>query len=124
MMEYVNVARERNATQREAVEPLLVLLAPYAPHIAEELWAHLGHPTSVFRARWPDYDAALAASGDVEIAVQVGGKVRARLTVARGLDEARVQALALADPTVLKFVEGKSVRKTIYVQDRLLNLVV
>jgi len=124
MMEYVNESRNAECGMRNAVEPLVVMLAPYAPHVAEELWQRLGHDTSVFDADWPAYDARLAASGDVEIAVQVNGKVRARLTVARGLDEAQVRAIALKDDTVRKFVDGKAVKKTIYVQDRLLNLVV
>jgi leucyl-tRNA synthetase len=124
MMEYVNVVREEGAGQRAAIEPLLILLAPYAPHIAEELWAHFGHEASIFQARWPAYDEALAASGDVEIVVQVNGKVRARMTVARGAGEADVLALAMKDAAVRKFVDGKLVRKTIYVPDRLLNLVV
>ncbi len=124
MMEYVNELRNAECGMRNAVEPLVVMLAPYAPHVAEELWQRLGHDTSVFDADWPAYDARLAASGDVEIAVQVNGKVRARLTVARGLDEAQVRAIALKDDTVRKFVDGKAVKKTIYVQDRLLNLVV
>ena len=95
-----------------------------APHFAEELWAHLGHKASVFSGAWPAFDERLAASGDVEIAVQVNGKVRARLTVPRGLGESRVRDLALQDQTVRKFVDGKPVRKAIYIQDRLLNLVV
>ena len=109
---------------RDAVEPLLVMLAPYAPHLAEELWAVLGHDSSVFHAGWPSYDAKLAAAGDVEVVVQVNGKVRARVTVSRGASEAEVVALAMQDESVRKFVDGKQLRKTVYVQDRLLNLVV
>jgi leucyl-tRNA synthetase len=78
----------------------------------------------VFGATWPAFDERLAASGDVEIAVQVNGKVRARLTVPRGLGETQVRDLALKDQAVRKFVDGKAVKKAIYVQDRLLNLVV
>jgi len=100
------------------------MLAPYAPHVAEELWTRLGHATSVFKATWPASDERLAASGAVDFAVQVNGKVRARLTVARGLGEAEVRALALRDEAVRRFVDGMPVKKTIYVQDRLLNLVV
>jgi leucyl-tRNA synthetase len=100
------------------------MLAPYAPHLAEELWSALGHERSIFEARWPDYDAELAVTGDVEVVVQVNGKVRGRVTVSRGASEAQVMALALRDESVKKFVDGKPVRKTIYVQDRLLNLVV
>ena len=124
MMEYVNLLREQGAGSRQAVEPLLIMLAPYAPHLTEELWAALGHDRSIFRASWPSYDATLAAAGDVEVVVQVNGKVRGRVTVSRGATEAQVVALALKDESVRKFVDGKPVRKTVYVQDRLLNLVV
>jgi leucyl-tRNA synthetase len=124
MMEYVNLVREHGAPSRSAIEPLLVLLAPFAPHVTEELWALLGHTTSILAARWPAYDERLAAAGDVEIVVQVNGKVRSRLTVARGASEAHVTAVALRDESVQKFVDGKPVRKVIYVPDRLLNLVI
>ncbi len=124
MMEYVNELREQGARSREQVEPLVIMLAPYAPHFAEEIWELLGHKRSVFEERWPTYDERLATAGDVEIAVQVNGKLRSRLIVPRGLDEDAVVARALADEAVKKFVDGKKVRKVIYVQDRLLNLVV
>jgi leucyl-tRNA synthetase len=124
MMEYVNLVRELGAGSRAAIDPLLVMLAPYAPHLAEELWALLGHEKSVFTASWPPFDAKLAAAGDVEIVVQVNGKVRGHVTTARGSTEAQVVALAMKDESVRKFVDGKPVRKTVYVQDRLLNLVV
>ncbi len=124
MMEYVNLLREEGAAQRAAVEPLVVMLAPFAPHIAEELWAHLGHAPSVFRAAWPVYDERRAASGEVEIVVQVNGKVRGRLTVARGTTEPDVLARALGDDAVRRFIDGMPMKKTIFVPDRLLNLVV
>ncbi|HEX4600122.1 MAG TPA: leucine--tRNA ligase [Gemmatimonadales bacterium] len=124
MMEYINLVRdEGGVVGPEAVEPLLVMLAPYAPHLAEELWAALGHGESIFGARWPGYDAQLAAAGDVEIVVQVNGKVRGRVTVSRGATEAHVLERALQDESVRKFADGNTVRKTIYVPDRLLNLV-
>jgi len=124
MMEYVNALREQGAVSRELVEPLVVVLAPYAPHCAEELWELLGHETSVFEARWPVYDERLATAGDVEIAVQVNGKLRSRLTVPRGMGQDDVVARVLADATVKRFVDGQPVKKVIYVQDRLVNLVV
>src|SRR5213594_3221159 len=124
MMEYVNLVREQGAGSRQALEPLLVMLAPYAPHLAEELWAVLGHDRTIFAASWPGYDEALAAAGQVEIVVQVNGKVRGRVTVSRGATEAHVLEQALKDESVRRFVNGQPVRKTIYVQDRLLNLVV
>jgi leucyl-tRNA synthetase len=124
MMEYVNELREQGAGSRELITPLVIMLAPYAPHIAEELWSVLGNESSVFEARWPAYDERLASAGDVEIAVQVNGKLRSRLTVPRGMAEKDVLARVLADEAVKKFVDGQKVKKVIYVQDRLVNLVV
>src|SRR5216117_3921537 len=124
MMEYVNALRETGDGTRETLEPLIVMLAPYAPHIAEELWEVMGNKESVLQARWRSYDERLASAGDVEIAVQVNGKLRSRLTVPRGMAEKDVLARVLADEAVKKFVDGQKVKKVIYVQDRLVNLVV
>jgi leucyl-tRNA synthetase len=124
MMEYVNEARSADVATRNAVEPLIVMLAPFAPHLAEELWALLGHKESVFDGSWPAFDAMKAAGSEVEIAVQVNGKLRARLTLARGLDQDAVVKQALGEAGVKKFVDGHAIRKVIYVPDRLLNLVV
>ena len=124
MMEYVNELREQGAGSSELLEPLVIMLAPYAPHIAEELWEVLGNKESVLQARWPSYDERLASAGDVEIAVQVNGKLRSRLTVPRGMGEQDVLARVLADEAVKKFVDGQKVKKVIFVQDRLVNLVV
>jgi leucyl-tRNA synthetase len=125
MMEYVNEVREAGSASRESLEPLVLMLAPYAPHLAEELWAVLGHTErSIFEERWPAYDEALVAAGDVEIAVQVNGRLRGRVTVARGTPEAEVVKRALADEGVKKFVDSNPIKKTVFVQDRLVNLVV
>jgi len=124
MMEYVNQLREAGGGTREGLTPLIIMVAPYAPHFAEELWALLGHDTSVFAARWPAHDERLATAGDVEIAVQVNGRLRSRLTVPRGMPQDDVVARVLADEAVKKFVNGHTVKKVIYVQDRLVNLVV
>jgi leucyl-tRNA synthetase len=124
MMEYVNQLREVGGGTREGFAPLIIMLAPYAPHFAEELWELFGHQTSVFETRWPAYDERMATAGDVEIAVQVNGKLRSRLTVPRGMARDDVVARVLADAAVKRFVDGKPVRNVIYVQDRLVNLVV
>ncbi|HEV8382870.1 MAG TPA: leucine--tRNA ligase [Gemmatimonadales bacterium] len=124
MMEYVNELREQGAGSRELLEPLVIMLAPYAPHIAEELWERLGHKESVFQARWPAYDERLASAGDVEIAVQVNGKLRSRIVLPRGMPEQEVLKVVLSDAAVKKFVDGQPLKKVIYVQDRLVNLVV
>jgi leucyl-tRNA synthetase len=126
MMEYLNVVRTGGRTpERAAVEPLVRLVAPFAPHLAEELWERLGHTGSIFvEARWPSFDADKAVAGTVEFVVQVNGKVRARMEMARGIGESEARDAALADEHVQRWIEGKQVRKTIFVPDRLLNLVV
>jgi len=126
MMEYLNTVRAGGRTpERAAVEPLVRLIAPYAPHVAEELWERLGNADSIFRtAAWPEYDAAKAVADTVEFVVQVNGKVRARMAMSRGITEDAARDAALADEHVRRFIDGKQVRKTIFVPDRLLNLVV
>jgi leucyl-tRNA synthetase len=137
MMEYVNLLRkegqegrraagqgESGLASRDLIEPLIVMLAPLAPHFAEECWERLGHRESVFAARWPAFDAELARAPEVELVVQVNGKVRARITVPAGTREAEVVARARAEPSVRKFLDGKEIRKVVFVPDRLVNLVV
>jgi leucyl-tRNA synthetase len=125
MMEYVNLVREKAAANKTTVTRLVLLLAPYAPHFAEELWALLGGTErSVFDSRWPEYDETFLTGGSVEIAVQVNGKLRGRLTLGAGASEEQVVALAQSLESVKKFVDGNKIRKVVFVQDRLVNLVV
>ena len=100
------------------------MLAPFAPHFAEESWERLGHATSVFDARWPAWDEGLVVEDQVEVVVQVNGKTRSKVTVARDAEQEAVVAAALRDAAVRRFTEGKEVRKVVYVPNRLLNLVV
>ena len=100
------------------------MLAPFAPHFAEECWARLGHTSSIFDAAWPSWDEALTMEDRVEIVIQVNGKTRSRVEVARGAAEDAVLAAALADETARRFTDGKEIRKRIYVPGRLVNLVV
>ena len=123
MMEYVNALRE-GAPTAALVEPLVVMLAPYAPHFAEECWERLGHSASVMDERWPAFDPALASAGDVELVVQVNGKVRGRLQLPRGAPEEQAVAAAKADPGVRRFIDGNAIKKVIFVQDRLVSLVI
>jgi leucyl-tRNA synthetase len=133
LMEYVNVLRaldgrgetEAQRLNSDLLEPLVIMLAPFAPHISEECWERLGHEgMSVFDASWPSYDAALASVDEIELVVQVNGKVRGRLHVTPGIAESMAVELALAEPGVKRHTEGKSIRKAVYVQDRLVSLVV
>jgi leucyl-tRNA synthetase len=108
----------------EGVTALLTMLAPFAPHMTEELWEVLGHTASVFREPWPTADPALALEEEVEVVVQVNGKVRARLKVARGQAEEQLKALALGEPRVRQWIEGRTVRKAVVIPDKLVNIVV
>ena len=126
MMEYLNAVRAGGRTpERAAVEPLVRLVAPFAPHAAEELWERLGNDESIFAgANWPSYDPAKAVADTVEFVVQVNGKVRARMPMARGITESAARDAALADENVRRWIEDRQVRKVVFVPDRLLNLVV
>jgi leucyl-tRNA synthetase len=126
MMEYLNAVRTGGRVpEKAAVEPLVTLVAPFAPHLAEELWERMGREGSIFdRGEWPSFDAAKAVSDQVEFVIQVNGKVRARMPMPRGISEDEARRSALADPNVTRFMGDGTVRKAIFVPDRLLNLVV
>ncbi len=124
LMELVNAIKETGCRDREIISDLVVMLAPFAPHFAEECWERLGHTTTVFDAGWPKWDDALVSSDEVEIPVQVNGKTRSKVVAQRGSTQEAVLALALAEPAAQKFTAGKEIRKVIYVSDRLLNIVV
>ena len=124
MMEYINhVRRGERVPHREEVLPLVQLAAAFAPHLAEECWATLGHDTSVFDGGWPAYDPAMLVEDEVDLVVQVNGKVRGKLRVAMDITQDDAVAMALADANVGKFVTG-DVKKIIFVPKRLLNIVV
>ncbi|MHB1136832.1 MAG: leucine--tRNA ligase [Coriobacteriia bacterium] len=134
MMELLNAAGDYRRTvsddardgalEREVAETLTLLIAPYAPHMAEELWREvLGHDGSVHREAWATFDAALAAADEIEIVVQVNGKVRGKVTVAADADEETVRAAALAVPKVAEQLEGLTVRKVVVVPGKLVSVV-
>jgi leucyl-tRNA synthetase len=124
MMELLNVLREAPVADRFSAEAFVRLLAPYAPHLAEELWVALGHAPSVTDAGWPDFDPTLTKADTVEIAVQVNGKLRDTLPMPRGSVQETVQAAAVAREKISAHVQGKTLRKVFFVPDRLINLVV
>ena len=109
---------------RAVVEPLVLLLAPLAPHIAEELWSRLGHPDSLAAEPFPEADPSLLVDETIEIPVQVNGKVRARVDVPAGADAAAVEAAARTDARVAALLDGVTVRKVVAVPGRLINFVV
>jgi leucyl-tRNA synthetase len=114
---------ERSALLREAVEATLLLLGPVSPHITEELWAALGHRESLFKQAWPAADPAALARDEVEIVVQVDGRVRGRLTAAVGAPEAEIREQALTDGRVRPWLDGRQVAKVVVVPGRLVNIV-
>jgi leucyl-tRNA synthetase len=108
---------------REALETTVRLLAPFVPHIAEELWARLGHAGGLEAAGWPQWDAAALVEEEKTIVVQVNGKVRGKVTVVADADDEVTRQAALADANVARFLEGKTVRKVVVVPGRLVNIV-
>ena len=123
MMEYTNHLTPMATKSREALEPFVLLLAPYAPHLAEEMWSLLGHKTTLAYAPWPIADKTLLVADTIEIPVQIAGKVRARISVPPGLSHDALQAAALADPKIQAQLAGKTIKKAIIVLDKMVNLV-
>jgi leucyl-tRNA synthetase len=109
---------------RECVETMVRLLAPFAPHIAEELWCELGHAPSLLDSDWPAWNEEALACDAVEVVIQVNGKVRGRVRMPAGLPEPDVRARALADEAIAKLIEGKTVRKVVVVPDKLVSIAV
>ena len=109
---------------REALETLVRILSPFAPHMAEEMWEKLGHATTLASATWPAYDAGVAKAEEVVVPVQVNGRVRSRLTVPAEVSEQELERLALADPAVQTYTSGKTVKKVVVARGRLVSVVV
>jgi leucyl-tRNA synthetase len=114
-----------NATVlREALESVVLMLAPFVPHFAEELWAGLGHTKGLEQAGWPSFDPAAAVDEELLVVVQVNGKLRGKITVSATTAEEEVREAALSDERVLQFIAGRTVRKVIHVPGKLINIVV
>ncbi len=124
MMEFTNYFTRCEKRPRQAMQTFLVLLSPYAPHIAEELWKILGNPESIAKATWPTWDESALVDESLEIPVQINGRVKAKITVAADLDQAGLAAAALADTGVQAAMDGKTIIKQIVVPKRLVNFVV
>jgi leucyl-tRNA synthetase len=120
-------AIERSATisvLKEAVEALVRMLSPFAPHMAEELWEALGHKDGIVAAGWPEFDEAVAKAQEIVVPVQVNGKLRGRITVPADTDEETLRGLALADPHVRPYVDGKPIKKVVVAGGKLVSIVV
>jgi leucyl-tRNA synthetase len=112
------------AVLREAIDGLVLMLSPFAPHMAEELWERLGHVGGLAKASWPSFDPEVAKPLEVVVPVQVNGKVRARITAAAGASEDQLRELALADPAVRAHTDGKTIRKVMVAKGPLVSVVV
>ena len=121
--EGIEATPQATSVWRETVEALIVLLSPFCPHIAEELWEALGHEESVIKAPWPRYDQEAIVEEEVIVVVQVNGKLRDRLRIPVSAEEEKVKEMALASPKVRRHIEGKEVTKTIFVPKKLVNIV-
>jgi leucyl-tRNA synthetase len=109
---------------REAVGCFLRLLAPSAPHLAEELWSRMGHPYSVHNEAWPEYDEELAKEEEITLVIQVNGKLRDKVLVSASIDEAEAKELALGRERVKAYVGGKTLTRIVYAPKRVVNIVV
>jgi len=124
LMILVNEMEKSESVAREDFETLLVLLSPFAPHMAEELWERMGNASPILSAMWTEADPKFLKENTVEMVVQINGKLRARLRIAAGLSQEDAESAARTNVLVAKHLEGKEIRKIIFVPDRLMNFVV
>ena len=123
MMECINAFTSANQIPHELFRSFLILLNPFAPHLTEELWEQLEYESSCFEADWPACDESLLVEEEVEMVVQVNGKVRSRILVAASATKEELESSAHADPKITGHLEGLTVRKVIVVPGRLVNIV-
>jgi len=124
MMIFVNEVMKSESRPRQLLEPFVVVLSPFAPHLAEELWQKLGHNKTIAYEAWPKFDPAKLLETTVEIIVQVNGKVRSKILVGKDTSEHDLETLCLADENVRKYLDGRQLVKKIIVKNKLISLVV
>ena len=124
MYKYKELDNRNNAVIKEGIETIVTILAPFTPHIGEELWTMIGKEGSVFDISWPKYDETALVKDEVEVVVQVNGKVRGKLTVGANVSRDEMQELAMADEKIKALVEGKTIVKVVAVPKKLVNIVV
>ena len=124
MMIFVNEFNKQKIRPKEAMEKFVLLLSPFAPHIAEELWQKLGHDESVVLQKYPDFDEKKTKKQEIEFVFQVSSKIRGKLQVTPNLSQEEITELAMKDEKVQKWIEGKAIRKVIFVPNKLINFIV
>lgn len=125
LMEFVNLLKEKGVSQTP-LKNLILMIAPFAPHISEEIWHRLGNKSSVHTANWPKYNANLAAEENIIVVVQVNGKLRSELkaSLQQSKDQDEIEKMAKSDASAAKWLEGKKIKKVVFVPERLINFVV
>jgi leucyl-tRNA synthetase len=123
MMIFVNAVYKKGSCPKEYAEGLIKMLSPITPHIGEEIWQIFGHTDTIAYEKWPEYSEDLAREDEIEIAIQVNGKVKSTVKVGREEDEASVKAKVWADENIKRLAEGRTVVKEIYVKGRIYTLV-
>ncbi|HRP08192.1 MAG TPA: leucine--tRNA ligase [Gemmatimonadales bacterium] len=124
LMELVNALRDAECSSAAVITELVQMIAPFAPHFAEECRERLGQSGSVFDSAWPEFDPALTVEDTVTVAVQVGGKTRGTITIARDADQATAETAARADANIARHLDGRTVRKVVWVPGRMVNFVI
>jgi len=123
-MEFINLVQEnKEKTGREAIERFLILLSPFAPHTSEELWQMLGRKNSIFQEKWPKPKEKFLKRETITLVIQVNGKVRDKIEVASDVSEEEARTLAISQKNVIKWTEGKQIKKVIFVPEKLINIV-
>ena len=123
LMIFLNEAKGEEVLPKQYAEGFVQLLAPIAPHLMEELWQKLGHAESISEVPWPTYDEALTVENQVEIVLQINGKVKAKETIALDLDKSAMEEVALRNETIQEELAGKTIRRVIAIPNRLVNIV-
>jgi len=124
MMVLVNEIYKNDKLHREVWETLLKLLSPYAPHLAEELWQQANHDESIANVKWPSYNEKLTIDSEIQLVIQVNGKLRSKINVNKDISKEEMIELALNDEKIKSWIEGKTIIKKIAVPKKLVNLVV
>jgi leucyl-tRNA synthetase len=119
-----NELNDLKCHKRKILEPLLILLTPYAPHIAEELWSLLGNTSSILDADYPKFEEKYVKESSKAYPVAINGKTRTELTIALDADQKQVEEIVLANETVQKWLEGKTPKNIIYVKNKMINVVI